>query len=114
MSDTLALWSPTLAAAMSVVDFGTVMAGSSGDLSFRVKNLSSTYTAVAVVVSFTGTDGEQFYLSADQRRFTGTYALGNLPPSAVSRRLFVRRVTPSGADIGSYTCNLRLQAQSWK
>jgi hypothetical protein len=113
MTDSLTLWNPSLSVVVTSVDLGTVMAGSSGDWRFQVKNLSAVYRATNVAVSLYGSDAEQFYLSLDGYRFTASLALGDLPPRATSILLTLRRVTPSGVGLGAHTCNLRIQAQTW-
>lgn len=114
MSDALALWSPTLQAVITSIDLGNVVAGSSDDWRFQVKNLSAVYAARDVQVSTVGTDAEQFYLSADATRFTASLSLGDLPATAASPVLTLRRVTPSVAATGARSCSLRIQLSSWQ
>lgn len=113
MADTLAAWSPTSNLQLTTLDFGSSPAGSSADLTFRVRNMSTLYTAQGVTVGLTGTDATQCYVSADGLTFIATVTLGDLLPSAVSGLLYLRRVTPTGSSTGAKTCNLHLQAASW-
>lgn len=117
MPDSLALWSPDANVALSTVDFGQVPAGSSSDITFRVRNQSAVYTATTVTVAVRESDGGEavdFYLGyAAGGALTGLLNLGTLPPSAISPLLLLRRVTRSGASAGADTCNLVLTPASW-
>jgi len=91
------------------IDWGVVAPGSSADRRFRVKNTSTLYTAYGVTVTAESVD---HYLSLDGRVFTASIYLGDLPPSAISAVITVRRVTPSSATTGD-TSQLTLQPTSW-
>jgi hypothetical protein len=88
--------------------WGEVARGSSADKQFRVHNMSTDYTATAVVVSVqemgladpTRSVAAQHLLSADARTFTATLGLDTLPPGGVSDRLTLRRVVAPDADSG--------------
>jgi hypothetical protein len=109
--DTLAIWGVLREAPVASIDFDAVAARASDDITFRVKNRSYRNTAHDVVVSFDETSpaAPQLYLSADGITFTASLTLGDLPASAVSPILTLRRATPSGAT-GAYTCTLRAVA----
>lgn len=109
----LSVWSASTNSQLTTLDFGTVNPGSSDDLTFRVKNLSSANTAQGVTVSLDGTHAVRFYLSTDGRRFAATATIGNLPPSAVSGLITLRRVIPSAASNGEQDCDLRLRVTAW-
>lgn len=117
MPDSLALWPPAGNTALTAADFGAVPAGSSSDVTFRVKNQSTLYTATTVTVAVHNADGSEavdFYLGyAAGGALTGLLSLGTLPPSAISALLVLRRITRSGAALGAGTCNLVLTAASW-
>lgn len=117
MADSLALWTADGNTAITTVDFGLVPAGSSSDYTFRVKNQSGVYTAVAVTVAVKTTGGSEavdFYLGfADGGPLAATVSLGDLQPSAVSQLVVLRRVTRASASGGAGTCNLVLSPTSW-
>jgi hypothetical protein len=115
MADTLSFWGITRDARVVKIDFGAVPARSSGDVTFRVKNESSRYTAQAVTVDFdeSAAGATQLFLSADGYRFATSLTLGDLPPAALSPVLTMRRVTASDAPVGEYQCSLRVRAAAW-
>ncbi len=101
--------------------WGTVPRGSSDDMMFRLRNVSSTYDAVDVTVAIdeSGTPGSpaagsQHYLSLDGLVFAATVSLDNLAADTVSPLIWLRRVTPSTATAGGpYGFKLRATAVSW-
>lgn len=115
MSDRLSLWGVARDARLARIDFTTVPARSSNDTTLRVKNESSSYRARDVTVAFTAgpNDPYEFFLSLDGETFTASVTLGDLAPTAFSRSITLRRVTPSTTAPGSYRCNLRASATSW-
>ncbi len=108
--DTLEFWHPKQDIRLpdGFLNWGTVAPGSSEDKTFRVRNVSYTYTALEIVVSLTQTGrlfsalplDIQHYLSRDGRTFTATAVIGDLAPRVVSDLLVLRRVTARNADVG--------------
>ncbi len=108
--DTLEFWHPKQDIRLpdGFLNWGTVAPGSSEDKTFRVRNVSYTYTALEIVVSLTQTGrlfsalplDIQHYLSRDGRTFTATAVIGDLAPRVVSDLLVLRRVTGRNADVG--------------
>lgn len=87
---------------------------SSTDVAIRVKNRSTSYTAVGVTVSVTGTSAAFYLMSVDgEDTFTATASIGDLAPNAVSDAVVLRRVIPSTAALGTHTCTLRATPTSW-
>jgi hypothetical protein len=113
MADELALWSVSESTRLTTIAWGTVVPGSSADFVFRVKNSSAIYTASGVTIELSGTGALDHYLSLDGLNFAATVPLGDLPASAVSASVTLRRVTPSARAAGAGTCNLLLQATAW-
>lgn len=116
MGDRLALYSSARDAAITRIDFGAVPARSSGDVTFRLKNQSSQYTAQAVVISaedVTPGGSSQLLLSLEGFTFAGSVALGDLAAAAISPVIWLRRTTPSDADLLPMECVLLVHAASW-
>lgn len=116
MSDLLALWGVTRDARIVRLDWGTVPPRSSGDVKIRVKNESTQYTAHDVTVSLedvTAGAAARFLLSLDGNAFTATVNLGDLPATAISAVVWIRRATPSDAATGPTNCQLRVHATAW-
>lgn len=116
MTDRLALWSSARDAAIARIDFGAVPARSSGDVTFRVKNQSSQYTARTVVVStedVTPGGSSQLLLSLDGLMFAAAVPLGDLAAAAISPVVWLRRTTASDADLMPMECALLVHAGSW-
>lgn len=119
-SDQLAFWSgwsderiPPVA-----LDWGTVPRTSSDDVSFRVKNLSTSLTARDVRVymeALTDTAPStpaQHVISAGSA-YLAEQTIEVLAPGALSALLTLRRVTPSNAQLGPTTFRLVAHADSW-
>ena len=123
MADTLEFWHPQFneRLALDYFDWGRVVPGSSADRPFRLKNVSSTYTASDITVSVQemNTGGgsvsvaKQHYLSSDERFFSATVTVSGLAPQAVSDRLILRRVTSLDADPGEHDFQLLAHAATW-
>lgn len=119
--DRLALWHPTLDERVTPAyfDWGNVPRSSSGDLLFRVKNLSSTLTASSVRVAMeTLTDGTpsvpgQHSLSFGGGSFLAQVTIGDLAPGATSGQVTLRRITPSNAQLGLFAFRVFSEADSW-
>lgn len=113
--DILTAWAVDASGELLNVQFGTVRPASAADRTFRVKNLSTAYTAREVAVSVQDSahaDATDLYLSLDGQTFTASVALGDLPPSATSPALTLRRVTPHDAT-GTVWNSLVLTCGSW-
>lgn len=117
MADELVLWSVPYSTRLAALVWGDVIAGSSADQQLRVRNLSDLYQAQGVTVSLVDVTGHsgasQHYLSINGTDFADTIDLGDMPPSAVSEMITLRRVTPAGTSTGAKACALRLSATSW-
>lgn len=123
VADTLAFWHGSLdvEATDELLQWGPVAPGSSDERELRVRNLSDSYWAAAVVVAVTGPDypgapasvAEQHWLSTDGDRFTASVALGDLGPRAISPVLTLRRVTPPDAAPGDGGFMVVATAADW-
>lgn len=119
--DRLVFWHPTLdqELAPAYLDWGNVPRGSTEDRTFRVKNLSATLTANDVIVSpdaptdTTPSVAGQQVLSTDGSTFTGSIAVGDLPPGGISDVCTIRRITPSNAALSLWTARLIADANTW-
>lgn len=98
-------WHPTIDQKISPGDFdwGNCPRQSTGQLSFRLKNMSDTLTAFGVVVSMlaltdtTPSVPAQHFLSDDAAHWAATLNAGAIASSGLSPILYLRRVTPSNA-----------------
>lgn len=119
--DRLALWHPTLDERVTPAyfDWGNTPRSSSGDLLFRVKNLSSTLTAASVRVAMEAlTDGTpsvpgQHSLSFGGGSFLAQVNVGDLSPGAISGVVTLRRITPSNAQLGLFAFRVFSEANAW-
>lgn len=123
-SDRLELWHPTLDQPLSTtpafLDYGDVSRGSGVvSRSFRVKNLSTTLTAVSVTVGVEAlTDASPTYVSQTQFSYNGgaygaTATLGSIAPNTISQP-FTAQLTTSGSSIlGVWAQRYYAQAGSW-
>lgn len=118
--DRLEIWHPTLDQRLTgaYFDYGNVPRGSTEDRTFRVKNLSSVYTANSVNVAFDAlTDGSpsvpgQFTVSQGGS-FAAQQTLSSIAPGAISPVLTVRRITPTNAQLSLWTFRIKATAASW-
>lgn len=101
-------------------DWGSIFPQSSEDKFFRVKNNSVFYTAVNVVVSLEDVGGvavpsvsAQHLLSVDDVVFSATLSLGDIPPTAISPVITLRRSTASDADSGTWSFRVKINMDSW-
>jgi hypothetical protein len=103
----------------ATLDWGDVPRSSSADKIVRVKNVSSTKTAVNARVSFDIlTDGSpsvpaQHLVSYGGSAFLSQVNLGSLAPGAISGPITLRRVTPSNAQYGLFAPRVSAVADSW-
>lgn len=109
----LALWEFGADTEVTYLDWGTAPRRSSDDRRFRVKNLSTRYTAQQVKVEVSGEGSSQFYVSVDGINFAASVELGALAPMSVSATVWIRRVTPSTAPLETNQCDLTVSATSW-
>lgn len=123
MPDQLVAWLPSLNIAAdpaSYFDWGDVAAAMAPqDKFFRVKNLSTAFTASGITVTFSDPGGSEDisvyqFLSLDGRRFTASVALPALPPGSVSTILTLRAVIPARALNGVQTFHLNLNVAAWE
>lgn len=117
----LALWHPSLnqRVGQAYFDWGNTARSSSADRQFRVKNLSSTLTAVAPRVAMdaltdtTPSVPGQHSLSQDAVTFGSQQTIPDLAPGAISAPLTLRRVTPTNAVLSLWAFRLFCEANSW-
>lgn len=123
VTDTLDFWHPRQDRKIpdDWFDWGVVARGSSADKQFRVRNLSSVYTARDVVVSLHHLDlydpalpvHVQHLLTQDGRTWFASITIGDLIPRALSPMLTVRRVTAAVADEGPGEFQLSATPTEW-
>lgn len=111
--DSLAFWLYTADTGIQSIDFGTSPRRSSGDVMFRVKNASTTYTALGVLVTITGDRAFDYYLSLDGEQFAAAVDLGDLGPNTYTEGITLRRVTPADAPLGEQAVDVVAAATSW-
>jgi hypothetical protein len=98
-------WHPTIDQKISPGDFdwGNCPRQSSGQTSFRLKNMSPVLTAFNVIVSAlaltdtTPSVPAQHFLSSDTAHWAATVDAGAIASDGMSPILYLRRVTPSDA-----------------
>lgn len=120
-TDLLALWHPTLNQRVGVAyfDWGNVPRSSSADKTFRVKNLSSTLTAVAPRVAMDVlTDASPsvpgWHTISKGSGFAAQQTIGDLGPGAISSEtLTLRRTTPSNAVFGLWAMRVFAESTTW-
>lgn len=111
--DALTLWGFAVDAEIDTFTLGGAPRRSSADWRFKVKNLSSTYTAKDVSVHIDGDEAWQLLLSLDGDSWAATVELGDLFATGVSQPIWLRRVTPSYAVISANTAMMRVHADHW-
>lgn len=104
--ETLSFYDVENAASTTTLDIGTVAPHSSDDSMLRVVNNSGLYQAQDVIVSVTGDDAIQLWLSTDGDTFAASISVGDISPGGSSPTFWLRRVTDS--TIG--TCSASVQA----
>jgi hypothetical protein len=121
-TDRLAFWHPTSNQKISpsYFDFGNTPRGSSQDINFRIKNLSSGLTAndidVYVDAPTPGAPSVASFLtfSTDNKTsFSPSFTIEDLAPGEVSPVYTLRRVTPNAAQISVWSARINTQPQSW-
>lgn len=111
--DTLAFWMYSADGSINSINFGPAPRRSSADVSFRLFNASTVYTANEVLVTVEGTRGFTYYLSTDGESFAGSIDLGDMAPGTYTGELTLRRVTPSDAPLGAETVTVVATAATW-
>lgn len=120
--DRLAFWNPDDEAEASVAlfDFGDVVPGSSEDRTFFVKNLSTSYEALEVVIATDSAGGSAspavapcHLFSFDGINFTAAAEIENLGPGEISPPIEIRRITPSTADLGLWPFRVTATPGGW-
>lgn len=104
----------------ATLSWGDVPLSSSGDKTFRIKNMSDSDTANDVVVdAFDGYNypvgvEDQFLFSLDGGdTFFSSVTLGGIGPGTVSSEIIMRRVTPATAPLTTYSPQIRFTVGSW-
>lgn len=104
----------------ATLSWGDAPLGSSDDIDFRIKNQSTDKTANSVLVYAsddilqpTPTPASQLLFSLDGATWTTTVTLGAIGPETISPVIHMRRVTPSGALLGSWSPKVRFDVGSW-
>lgn len=102
----------------AVHDWGRCARASSEDVDVYVSN-TSTRDATGVVLGVTqAEDNDEFavqhYLSLNKRDFVSQVYLGPIAAGSRSRRVTVRRVTPSDATVGARAARLVAAAAGWE
>lgn len=119
--DRLVFWDPSASSEVppEYFDWGDVARATSGDLTFRLHNMSSTLAANSVtlyaealtpgVPSVAG----MLLFSDDGTTFTSSLALGTIAAGATSGVLYVRRNTPSNAQVSVWSPRIVADVASW-
>lgn len=110
--DTLVFFDYETVESLTTLDFASVAPSSSDDTALVVHNNSETYQAVDVIVSLSGTDADQLWLSLDDDTFGTELSVGTIPPGGGSKPVYLRRVTAS-TDTGSCTAVVKASPASW-
>jgi len=117
----LDLWHPTLnqRVSASYFDFGDKQQSTVTNISFRVKNQSSTQTANTIVVSMaTLTDLSptaigNYTLNLNGGSFASTQTISSLAPNATSDVLTLKLNNPSNAALSLWAGTVKALATSW-
>lgn len=118
--DRLALWHPTLDQQITgaYFDWGDVLRASTADRTFRVKNLSATFTANTITCSLsTLTDTSPTVVGqhtlSNGGAFASTASAGTLAPGAISSVMTVRLTTTSDATLSLWAARIISEAATW-
>jgi hypothetical protein len=121
-TDYLSIWHPTLDERVDAAyfDWGNVPRGSSADLTFRVKNLSTTLTAEAPRVAMDVLTDAPTHSVPGWHEISkgGTFAaqqtLADIGPGDISAEtLTLRRTTPSDADLSVWAFRVFAESTTW-
>ena len=119
--DRLDIWHPSLDQKLgpAALDWGDTPRSSSETRTFRVKNLSLTKNASNIRVNGSGLSvgnpsvvAEHVY-SIDGVNFFSQVNIGSLGPGVTSGLVYVRRITPSNAQLGLFTLRVKAQADTF-
>ncbi len=121
MADELAFWQAGADVAATPATFAhTTTRRSSVDTVFRLRNMSTLYSANDVVIGVEDwgdtvepTMAHQHLLSTDGRVFTATVTVGTLDPGVTTDRLYLRHVCPSDAPLGAHPIRITANATTW-
>jgi hypothetical protein len=121
-TDSLVFWHPTLDERLppDYFDFEEVIRGSSEDLTFRIRNTSSTLTATGVSVFLDATTDTtpsvpaQHLISQEETIYRSIENIGDIQPTALSDILTLRRVTARDAILGLWSFRVRATVSSWE
>lgn len=118
--DRLALWHPTLDQALDgdALNWGDIARSTTADLTFRIKNLSSAYTANSVLVSMealndTSPTQVSQHTFSQGSGFATTQTLTSIAPSSISPVMTVRRTTSASATLSIWAQRVLAVAASW-
>lgn len=118
--DGLEFWHPTLDQRLDPVEYGDVPRNNQSDLTFRVKNQSSTLAANGIVLSSeaitdsTPSVADDFTFAPDGSTFTSTLDIGNLASGGISSVVTVRKQTPVDAAMGLWFPRWVATPTSWE
>ncbi len=102
----LAIWDPRhdLRISPRHLEWGTVPVSTSGDNSFRIKNMSAEHTSYDVRVLAENPmwpespfPAQQFVFSIDRKQWRNSVMISALSPGSVSPEIWIRRVSPANA-----------------
>lgn len=119
----LALWHPTADIRLPPdwFDWGNAPRSSSADLSFRIKNLSSTLTAeninlyIEALTPGTPSVAGMLSISSDGgASFEGYKDVPELAPGEVSDPMILRRVVPANATLSLWSARLAVDVSTWR
>jgi hypothetical protein len=119
--DRLEVWHPTTDQALNVTpaaqDMGDVAQSATATQSFRIKNLSSTFTANSITV---GTEAitdtgrlSELSVNINGGAFASTASISSLAPGAISQELIVRFVAGASSTLGLASERVYADASSW-
>lgn len=119
--DRLEFWHPTSDARLggAALDWGDTPRSSTADLTFRVKNVSSSLTANGVSVTLdaptdtTPSVSGQHTMSISGGSFGSSVSVGNLTAGSISNVITLRRTTPSNATLSLWTARVLASATSF-
>lgn len=119
--DRLCFWHPTLDQEIggAYFDWGDIVQGTTATRDFRIKNISSTYTANSVTVTMdcpsdtSPTVLSQHTVSPDGISFGSSASAGTLAPGVISSTMTLKRDISASAVLSLWTMRLRASASSW-
>lgn len=120
-TDRLAMWHPSTNTALSgaALDWGDVIQTSTGDLTFRIKNLSATLTANNVVISMEALTDSTPVPQPGQHTFSigagyaGSQTITSIAPGAISAVVTMRRLTDEAASLSLWAQRVTAVATTW-